>query len=818
MGKALRVLVVEDSEDDALLVLREIRKGGYEVTAQRVDTAPALEAALREGEWNIIISDYVMPHFGGLAALELLKKSGIDLPFILVSGKIGEGTAVDAMKAGAHDYILKDNLTRLVPAIERELREAEVRRERRRAEEALRRSQQQLLAMMDNSPAAIYMKDTEGRFLLINRRFEELFHISRKSAIGKTDYDLFPRETADSIHANDLKVLESGHAGEWEEEIPQDDTLHTYISIKYPLFDASGTPYVLCGISTDITERKRTEERIREIAHQQEAILDSIPDRAWLKDREGRYIAVNEAYGKAVGRTPAEVAGKTDPDIWPHDIAERFRADDREVMRSGKRMIIEERMVTPAGEVEWFETIKTPLRDEKGEAVGTTGIARDITKRKQMEETIRFQAYHDLLTGLPNRTLFMDRLALEVPQAQRTRKRIAVLFLDLDRFKNINDSLGHTIGDHLLQNVADRLKGHMRETDTLARVGGDEFTVLLPLINQVEDAAKIADKIIGIFKTPFITDGHELHITSSIGISIYPEDGTQAETLLKNADIAMYHAKDQGRNNFQFYNPALNIRTLERIQLENRLRQTVEHGELVVHYQPQVSIKTRKMVGAEALVRWRHPEHGLLNPLQFIPVAEEAGIIVSIDQWVLRTACAQLKKWLKAGYPPLYITTNLSARQFQQPNLADTVMCILDETGLPPQSLGIEITETLAMQDTELTARNLKELSAWGVRFSIDDFGTGYSSLSYLKKLPLHKLKIDKSFIMDLTEDPDYQSIVTAVIAMAHSLKLEVTAEGVETEEQVAFLKANGCDEIQGYFFSKPVPADEFGQILSQSA
>ncbi|MCC6347638.1 MAG: EAL domain-containing protein, partial [Nitrospirales bacterium] len=493
-------------------------------------------------------------------------------------------------------------------------------------------------------------------------------------------------------------------------------------------------------------------------------------------------------------------------------------ADDREVMRSGERMIIEERLLTAAGDIEWFEAIKTPLRNERDEVVGTTGIARDITRRKQMEETIRFQAYHDLLTGLPNRTLFMDRLSLAIPQAQRTRKRLAVLFLDLDRFKNINDSLGHTVGDHLLQDVADRLKGTLRETDTLARVGGDEFTVLLPLITQVEEAAKMAGKIIGIFKAPFLTDGQELHIASSIGISICPEDGVQAETLLKNADIAMYHAKDQGRNNFQFYNPALNIRTLERIHLENRLRQTVEHGELVVHYQPQVNIKTGKMVGAEALVRWLHPEQGLLNPQQFIPVAEEAGIIISIDQWVLRTACAQLKRWLTGGCPPLYITTNLSARQFQQPDLADTIMRILDETGLSPQSLGIEITETLAMQDTELTARTLKELSTWGVRFAIDDFGTGYSSLSYLKKLPLHKLKIDKSFIMDLTEDPDYRSIVSAIIAMAHSLKLEVTAEGVETEEQAAFLQAKGCDEIQGYFFSRPVPADEFERMLKQGA
>ena len=318
----------------------------------------------------------------------------------------------------------------------------------------------------------------------------------------------------------------------------------------------------------------------------------------------------------------------------------------------------------------------------------------------------------------------------------------------------------------------------------------------------------------GDVQQTFLINHHELRITASIGISLYPEDGNNAETLLKNADIAMYHAKDQGRSNYQFFNAALNVRTVERIILENRLRQAIEHGELTVYYQPQVNIKTRKIVGAEALVRWKHPELGMLLPEHFIPLAEEIGLIVKIDQWVLHAVCAQIKAWQKAGYSPPFVAINLSARQFQQPDFAQMMSDALKETNMRPESLSIEITETIAMQDTELTFRNLNKLNAMGIRFSMDDFGTGYSSLSYLKKLPIHKLKIDKSFITDLVSDPEDRAIIQAVIAMAHSLKLEVVAEGVETDEQIEFLRSRDCDEMQGFLFSKPLPAGEFEKLL----
>ena len=366
-----------------------------------------------------------------------------------------------------------------------------------------------------------------------------------------------------------------------------------------------------------------------------------------------------------------------------------------------------------------------------------------------------------------------------------------------------------------MKEVAGRIQSCLRDMDTVARFGGDEFTVLLPLIARPDDALKTTDKIKKVLRKPFAIGAHEIEVTASVGISVFPEDGENPETLLKNADSAMYYAKDQGRNNYQFFNSALNLRTLERFLFENRLRRAVEQRELILHYQPQINLRTKRIIGAEALVRWDHPELGLLEPLRFVPLAEETGLLTRIDQWVMRTACEQFGKWQQAGYPLEFITMNLSARQFQQPDLAERVTEILRKTELHPSCLGIEITETLAMRDTDLTARNLSSLGELGVWFSIDDFGTGYSSLSRLKKLPIHKLKIDKSFVFDLLADPDYQAIVDAIIAMAHMLKLTVVAEGVETEDQMSFLFSRGCDEAQGNLCGKPAAAPRFDGLMT---
>ena len=431
-----------------------------------------------------------------------------------------------------------------------------------------------------------------------------------------------------------------------------------------------------------------------------------------------------------------------------------------------------------------------------------------------IREALRQQATHDSLTGLPNRLLFSDRLTQQLAQAKRDDRSLAVLFLDLDRFKNINDTLGHAVGDQLLQKVVERLTRILREVDTVARMGGDEFTIILSDIPSVQGVASIARKVIDVMAEPFALDGREVFVTASIGIGISPSDGADVETLVRNADIAMYRAKERGGNTFQLYTEAFNTLTMERMTLEHGLRMACERGEFVVYYQPRVDIKTDTTLGAEALVRWKHPEIGLVFPDDFIPLAEETGLIVPISEFVLRAACAQNVEWQKAGTPPIDIAVNISARQFQHSDLAEVVERILDETGMDARYLDLELTETTLMRNPDNAVTVLNKLRSTGVRISIDDFGTGYSSLSYLKKFPINTVKIDRSFIRNIVSDPDDAAIAGAMVAMAHGLKLKVVAEGVETLEQLQFLKSLNCDEMQGYFVSRPVPAEEFAQLL----
>ena len=447
----------------------------------------------------------------------------------------------------------------------------------------------------------------------------------------------------------------------------------------------------------------------------------------------------------------------------------------------------------------------------------TAELLEEITERKRAEETIRHRAYHDALTGLPNRALFTDRLTVARAQARRTGQMLAVMFLDLDRLKVVNDTAGHPEGDGLLKSVAQQLEGLVREGDTVARVGGDEFTVLLPGITRVDSAVEVAERILKALRRTWALGGHEFHVTASIGITVYPTDGDDPETLLRNADIAMYRAKEEGGNGYQLYTPAMKSRITERLALENGLRKGLERGEFVVYYQPQVNIRTGKIVGAEALVRWQQPERGLTLPMEFIPVAEESGLIVPLGEWVLRAACAQNKAWQKAGLPPIRVAVNLSARQFQRRDLTETVAHVLEETGLEPRYLELEITESAAIQDVDFTVAMLGRLQEMGIQIAIDDFGTGHSSLGYLKRFPIDVLKIDRSFVHDLTGDPGAAEIATTIIAMAHNLKLKVIAEGVETQEQLAFLRQQRCDEMQGFLFSKPAPAEDFVKVLRQA-
>lgn len=431
-----------------------------------------------------------------------------------------------------------------------------------------------------------------------------------------------------------------------------------------------------------------------------------------------------------------------------------------------------------------------------------------------VREALRREATRDPLTGLPNRLLFGDRLTHNLCHAKRRDEQLAVMFLDLDSFKLINDTLGHSIGDDLLKMVAERLTTALRDVDTIARMGGDEFTVIMTGLSGVEDAASIARRALQAFSTPFQLGSHELYVTPSIGISLFPSDGLDAETLVRNADAAMYRAKEEGRNNYQIYTEALNAAAVERVTLERNLRRALERNEFVLYYQPRLSIKTRQVLGVEALVRWRHPELGLIPPAQFIPLAEDTGLIVPISEWVLQTACRQNKAWQDAGLLSVDVAVNISPRQFHQDDLRSTVESALFTSGLESQYLGLELTETTLMQNPETAAEILRELKDMGVKLAIDDFGTGYSSLSHLKKFPIDSVKIDQSFVREITISPDDAAIAGAVVAMAHSMNLRVTAEGVETLEQLEFLKSLNCDEMQGYFIGRPMPAEDVEVLL----
>lgn len=567
-------------------------------------------------------------------------------------------------------------------------------------------------------------------------------------------------------------------------------------------------------LQTEIAERSRVEEALRESEARYRQLIDTANEGVWIVDAQGLTTYVNRHMTEMLGYAAEEMLGRPLFDFMDEEVRQ-----EAELNLARRRDGIAEqhdfRFRRKDGSALWAIVSTNSLFDKEGAYAGALGMITDITERKQAEETIRYQAYHDLLTGVANRTLFMDRLSLEIAQARRHRAKLAVLFLDLDRFKNINDSLGHAAGDRLLMEVASRLRNCLRASDTIARIGGDEFAIVLPDIADTDSAARIAQELRMILDQSYHFDGHEFHITASIGISMYPDDSEYPEMLLKNADVAMYHVKEQGRNNYRFYSPAMNLRTLELMILEQSLRQTLKKGQLELHYQPQIDLKRPGITCVEALVRWRHPELGLLQPFQFLPLAEETGLVVSIDEWVLRTACAQNKQWQDAGYRELCVTVNLSARQFQQADLVEVVSRALEETGLRPECLEIEVTESIAMQHIDITIPHLANLSSRGIGLSIDDFGTGYSSLSYLKRLPIRRIKIDKSFISGLSDDPDDQAIVTAVIAMAHTMKLQVVAEGVETDDQLSFLKASRCDAVQGYLFSRPVPADEIGALIA---
>lgn len=680
------------------------------------------------------------------------------------------------------------------------------------------KSEARFRMIFNAAPDAIFLLDAAGKIVMVNSKAETMLGYRRDEMVGQLVEMLVP----DNLH-----VAHARHREQYSAH-PEPRAMSALLDLRARHKNGDEIPvaislsrmelenkYETIAVVRDISTTREMENLLRRHSQEFQALVDNAPDVIARFDRDMRFLYANPAIDWAIGIDQGQCLGKTWNELGlPPTEADSWQQSVSEVFEHGVAAVIECDIDLPAQGLRHFHVRMVPERDMENRVISVLVIARDISARKRYEDQLRYQASHDVLTGLPNRSLIQDRLQQEIFHAQRNQTLLAVAYLDMDHFKDINDTLGHAVGDQLLRQAATRISGALRQYDTVARQSGDEFILLLPDIVHMENATIVADKIQDVLARPFQLGDQEVYVTTSLGLTLYPADGEDAETLLRHADIAMYRAKEEGRNTFRFYVSEMDARVRARIELEHDLRLAIKRSELILHYQPRVSLTSGAVLGFEALVRWNHPREGMISPDRFIGVAEDSGLIVPLGDWVLEAACRRMRQWQDMGLPAMRMSVNLSARQFRDPGLVERVTQIVSETRLDPAFLELEITESTVMHDSEAAIGTLRALKKLGVTLSVDDFGTGYSSLSYLKLFPIDVLKVDRSFVRDVTADPGDATIVHAIVTLAHSLGLVVVAEGAEEAAQAAFLRYVKCDELQGYYFSRPLPEGDAEQLL----
>ena len=688
--------------------------------------------------------------------------------------------------------------------------------EQYQTKERLASASDEWVQALDHFEDAVYLSDMDRNLIRANNTFYSRIGSTAEESVGRSVVELLhmDNEQHDRSSCPSCQLQDNGREGRviLEADDPNNlDNIPIEIRVKLVKKEAEEATGMLVSVR-DLTQQRQLEEKLRLSA----SVFENTSEGVVISDTQGTIVEVNSAFTEILGYEHDEVIGQN-PRMWKSDRHDEsfYRDFWNSLMTVGRwRGEIWNRRKDGSVFPEWLSI--SQVVDSEGKLTHFIGVFTDISNLKESQEQLDHLAHHDALTDLPNRLLYMERLTQAIKHAERQKKQLAVVFIDLDRFKNINDSLGHPAGDQLLCEVAGRLQDTVRQDDTVARISGDEFVLLLEDIGGSNNAAHAAQKVMRIFDSSFQVAGREVQTSASLGISLYPQDGDDAATLLRNADAAMYRAKDEGRNNYEFYTEELTRNAFERVLLENSLRQALDQEQFLLYYQPQVDMFSGEIIGAEVLIRWQHPDQGMVSPAKFIPIAEECGLILAIGEWVLRAACEQGKRWLDQGIHFGQLAVNVSGVQIKDSGLVDRVTKIIEETELPASCLELEITEGFIMQQTQFAIAQLEALRDLGLTLAIDDFGTGYSSLSYLKRLPIQKLKIDQSFIRDIPDDLNDMAISNAVIALGDSLSLEVIAEGVETKEQADFLKKAGCSQAQGFLYSRPVPAEEFVELLKE--